>query len=235
VFLGKKILRGPLFSLNLPMKQIIVLLFLLIVIKTTAQPPFALPPNAQLGKGYAQCLVYDSLHLSESRLGMIPPLGWEAFLLEKRAKNYRFELELPVFDTIEIKIPVDKTTRMANIPDAYGLIEERVLTILATAEWQLREKGNNRCLYANPSDCIILFLNEVPSEYKTIQKRVLTVTAHQRRYDDLDTIVFKQVIEIQALKKKIVEIPPQYEKIFRKTNPHAAYREWAEILCSGCF
>jgi hypothetical protein len=35
------------------------------------------------------------------------------------------------------------------------------------------------------------------------------------------------------LNKIAVEVPPQYEKVFRKTNPYAYYSEWREFLCSG--
>lgn len=218
------------------MKQIalftFVFTFVFIFGKTTAQNFLPLPQNAGAGKVYAQCLIPDSIYRKEKHEGMIPPMGWEEFLLEKTPKRQEWTLELPVFDTVLIKIPVDKTTRMANLPDEYGLAKERILIKMATTKWGFR-KSSKECLSANPDDCLILFLIEVPAEYKTVEKLVLKATAHQRRYDDLDTVVFKQVIETKPLTKTLFESPPQYEKVFRKTHPHAYYSEWREVLCSS--
>jgi Putative peptidoglycan binding domain len=214
------------------MKQIAILFLLFIIGKTNAQPPLVMPPDAVPGKGYAQCLWYDSIYIKEQHGPIVAPVGWDVFLLEKTTKYLRFELELPIFDTVLIKIPVDKTTRMANIPDEYGLTMEPTIVKEPAFSWVYFQR-EKECLSAEPADCLMLALIEVPTEYKKVQKRVLKATAHQRRYDDVDTVVFKQVIEVKALKKTPIEVPPQYEKVFRKTHPHTYYYEWREVLCSG--
>lgn len=213
------------------MKQIALFTFVFIFGKTTAQSFLPLPQNAGAGKVYAQCLIPDSIYRGEKHEGIIPPMGWDEFLLEKTPKRQEWTLELPIFDTVLIKIPVDKTTRMANLPDEYGLTKERILIKTATTKWVVR-KSFKECLSANPDDCLVLFLIEVPAEYKTVEKLVLKATAHQRRYDDLDTVVFKQVVETKPLIKTLFERPPQYEKVFRKTHPHAYYSKWRELLCA---
>jgi hypothetical protein len=214
------------------MKRILTFIVFWTVGKTAAQPLLVLPEHAQPGKAYTQCLVYDSLHVKENTEAMIPPLGWETFLLESMPKHQRFDVELPVFDTLKLKIPVDPTTHMAMLPDEYGLTTERILIQTATARWVV-SKLRKDCAMTHPSNCLHLAFIEVPSIYKTVQKRVLIATAHQQRYDDLDTIVFKQVIENKALIKTAIEVPPQYEKIFRPTNPSAKYSDWRELICCG--
>lgn len=213
------------------MKQIALFTFVFIFGKTTAQNFLPLPQNAGAGKVYAQCLIPDSIYRKEKHVGAIPPMGWEEFLLEKTPKRQGWTLELPVFDTVLIKIPVDKKTRMANLPDEYGLTKEQILIKTATTKWVFKYMIKD-CLSANPDDCLVMNLVEIPAEYKTIEKLVLKATAYQRRYDDLDTVVFKQVIETKSLTKTLFESPPQYEKVFRKTHPHAYYSEWREVLCT---
>jgi hypothetical protein len=212
------------------MKQIALFIFVLIFGKATAQSFLPLPQNAGAGKVYAQCLVPDSIYRKEKHEGMILPMGWEEFLLEKTPKRQEWTLELPVFDTVLIKIAVDKTTRMADLPDEYGLAKGKVLIKEASTRWEFR-KASKECLSANPDDCLVLFLIEAPAEYKTVEKLVLKATAHQRRYDNIDTIIFKQVIETKPLTKTLFESPPQYEKVFRKIHPHTYYSEWREVLC----
>jgi hypothetical protein len=72
----------------------------------------------------------------------------------------------------------------------------------------------------------------VPAEFKTVQKLVIKSTAHQQRYDDKDTIIFKQVIETKALKKIAFEVPPQSERVFMKQHPNAIYTEWRQVFCN---
>jgi hypothetical protein len=213
--------------------RITLFIFVLMAVKTKAQNRLPLPLKAEAGRVYAQCLLPDSIYAKEKHEGPIPPLGWEEFLLETTPKIQSWTLELPIFDTILITIPVDKTTRMANLPDEYGLTKGRVLIKEASTKWVFKRMMSKVCLSANPDNCLIMALYEVPPEYITVQKLVVKATAHQRRYDGMDTVVFKQVIETKPLKKTVIEVPPQYEKVFRKTHPHTYYSEWREVLCTN--
>ena len=212
------------------MKQIIWLFLLANWGKTMGQEMLPLPPNAELGREYAQCLIPDSAHRS-TYYSYIPAYSWDEFLLEKTPELKQFMLELPIFDTIILRIPVDKITRMANLPDEFGLIKEKTKVSESSFKW-IHKKYIKECLSANPSDCFGLALIEIPEQYTLIQKLVIKSTAHQQRYDDKDTILFKQVIEIKPLKKIAFDVPPQYEKVFMKKNPYAAYTEWRQVLCA---
>jgi hypothetical protein len=214
------------------MKQFIFYILLLTVGHSKAQKLLPLPENAKPSRKYAQCLIPDSAHRKDYRYDR-PFLAnsWQAFLLEKTPKLQKFTIELPIFDTILLRIPVDKLTRMANLPDEYGLVNEKFKVNESSFKWKLDEE-ERECLSANTSDCFVLSYVKVPAEFKTIQKLVVKSTAHQQRYDDKDTIVFKQVIEIKALKKVAFEVAPQYERVFMKENPDAVYTEWRKVLCT---
>jgi Putative peptidoglycan binding domain len=210
------------------MKQIILLLMLLKGGVVVGQNMLSLPKNPEAGKCYKQCLKYDSTVVNPDPYAVIPPFGWEEVLFQNTEAQQRFEIEAPCFDTVLLKIPVDKVTRMAQLPDEYGLSTERVKTKEASTKWILRKNidGNLR---THSSNCLAISLYEVPAEYRTIKKLIVKATTHQRRYDDVDTVIFKQVIETQPLKKTVIDIAPQYEKVFRKLNPHASYSEWKEF------
>jgi hypothetical protein len=215
------------------MKALFIPLFFFSILTLSAQKLLELPPNAQPGKTYAQCLFYDTSYVKNWRDEVIPPTGWEPFLLDIRSNYIRFEYEFPIFDTLFLKIPVDQSTRMASFPDQYGLTKIKVLTEPASTKWQIQNK-KTPCLSTNSDNCMKLSLVETPAVYKDCQQRVLIATAHQQRFDNLDTVIFKQIIEVKPLKKIRVEVPPQYETVFRKTHAHTFYAEWQEPQC-GCF
>jgi hypothetical protein len=215
------------------LKQILLFVLLLNSMGLVGQKMLPMPVNAQPGKEYWQYMVYDSMYKQDNH-GIIPPFGWEAFLIEKMPKHQRFTLNLPVFDTILIKIPVDKISHMANLPDEYGLITERTVVEEGSLGWNKVKKYKSVCLPANFSNCIYLVYFEIPPKYRKIQKRVLKSTAHQQYYENLDSVEFKQIIEVQPLSKVAIEVLPQYETIFKKQNPYAAYSEWQEMICAVC-
>jgi hypothetical protein len=215
------------------MKQIIVLVLLLNCGYVRGQKLLPLPTNGKAGKCYKQCLKYDSTVVNPDPYAVIPPFGWEEVLLQNTEAQQRFEIEAPRFDTVLLKIPVDKVTRMAQLPDEYGLIADRITTSKGVNKW-VRRQSSKEELKASPSNCLAICLVEVPAVYKTDQKLVLKSTAHQQRYDDIDTIVFKQVIETKPMTKTFIEEPPQYEKVFRKVNPQATYYNWRILEINSC-
>jgi hypothetical protein len=214
------------------MKQIIVLVLFLICGKMVGQKMLPMPVNAQPGKGYVLCIEYDTSFSKKNYGAFIPPFGWEEVLIEKTPKYQRYTLELPVFDSILLKIPVDKTTRMANIPDRYSLVNDKIMVKPTICKWVFVTKPKE-CLSADPANCLPIVLIEVVPEYQKVEKLVLQSSSHQQRFDDIDTVTFKQIIEIKPLKKISIEVAPTYKKILMKTNPHASYGEWREFLCSG--
>jgi hypothetical protein len=200
------------------MKLIIVLFLLLNCGEMVGQKMLPMPVNAQPGKCYKQCLKYDSTFANADPYALIPPFGWEEVLLQNTEARQRFDVEVPRFDTVLLKIPVDKVTRMAQLPDEYGLIADRITTAKGVNKW-VRRQSSKEELKTSPSNCLAVCLIEIPFEYKISQKLVLKATSHEQRYYDIDTVVFKQVIETKPMTKTLIEVPPQYEKVFRKVNP----------------
>jgi Putative peptidoglycan binding domain len=138
------------------------------------------------------------------------------------------------FDTVLLKIPVDKVTQMAQLPDEYGLVIEKIKVQEGAYKW-VKKRTSKEELRTNTSNCIAVCFVEIPAEYKTIQKLVLKASAHQRRYDNFDSIIFKQTIETKVSVKTVIQIPPQYEQVFKKLNPNASYSAWKEFLsCDDC-
>jgi hypothetical protein len=211
------------------MKQISLLVWLLNSRGVVGQNLLSLPKNPEAGKCYKRCLKYDSTVVNPDPYAVIPPFGWEEVLLQNTEAQQRFEIEAPRFDTVLIKIPVDKVTRMAHLPDEYGLNTERVKLLDASMKWRL-QKNIDRYVRNHSSNCVALCLYEVPAEYRTVKKLIVKATSHQQRYDDVDTVIFKQVIETKPLKKTVIDIPPQCEKVFKKLNPHAEYSEWKVFI-----
>jgi hypothetical protein len=214
------------------MKQIILLFLILNVEQILGQNMLPLPENPQLGREYAKCIEYDTAYSKNRHGALVLPFAWEEFLLEKSPKTLRFIIELPVFDTIILKIPVDKTTRMANLPDEYGLTKDKVQVSESSFKW-VTKKRIKECLSTEPANCLTMAMIEMPAEYKTIQKLVIKSTAHQEYFEDKDTFFFKQIVETKPLKRISVEVPPQYKRIFMKTNPNASYTKWQQIVCTS--
>jgi hypothetical protein len=214
------------------MKQIIVLVLLLYCGKMVGQKMLPMPINAKPTRKYAQCLIPDSAHRKEySRF--IPVFSWDEYLLEITPKSELITLELPVFDTITLKIAVDRATRLANLPDEYILIDELIKVNPSSYKW-IVDTENKECLATNPSNCFVLSIVKVRPEYKWIQKLVLKTSAHQQRYEykDRDTVIFKQIVETKPLKRIACNASPKYEKVFLKQNPYCVYTEWREIICA---
>jgi hypothetical protein len=211
------------------MKQWAIFILLLGINNVYGQKLLPLPAHPQAGKCYKQCLKYDSTVVNADIYAVIPPFGWEEVLLQRTEAQQRVEIEAPRFDTVLLKIPVDKVTRMAQLPDEYGLIKYKVKLQEPSTKWTTR-RGHDSDFGTNISNCLALCLVEMPAEYKTIEKLALKATAYQRRYDDADTVVFRQVVETRALVKKTIEIPPQYKRLFIKKNPYAIYSGWTEAL-----
>ena len=79
----------------------------------------------------------------------------------------------------------------------------------------------------------VIFLFFFLNSEKVVAQKLLPMPINaQPGKGDVDTVLFKQIINIKALNKIAFEVPPQYEKIFRKTNPNAIYSEWREVMCS---
>ena len=62
-------------------------------------------------------------------------------------------------------------TRIERVAAQYETVTERIQTAAASTRWEKR-KADRNCLSANPDDCLVWCLVEVPAQYRNITKQV---------------------------------------------------------------
>lgn len=65
----------------------------------------------------------------------------------------------------------EATTKIETVPAIYETITEQIQTAPASTRWEKRRSDQN-CLSADPDDCLVWCLVEIPAEYKTVTKRI---------------------------------------------------------------
>ncbi len=76
------------------------------------------------------------------------------------------------YETItEQELIKEAGTRIERVPAQFETVKESILTSPATTKWEKRKTDAN-CLSANPDDCLVWCLVEVPAQYKEVTKQV---------------------------------------------------------------
>jgi hypothetical protein len=214
----------------------LILSLLLISTDLIAQNDWVLPASKSHGDYQTvRFLVYKEGTPKSDQLFPVPPLAWDTVRLKVQEATKKWTIEPAVFDSIIIKIEVDKTTRMAIIPDIYCLIKDKVMIKTPSVRWKERHIFDGCYMDEQKiTDYSRWKLVEIPGEYKTVQKRTIKATTHQIRVDSADTIFIKQIIEIKPLQRIEIDIPIQYQTIFIKKTPNTYWTKWEEVLCASC-
>ena len=226
------------------------------------------PPNAVPGKCYAKCVVpaeyetYTERVLAKeaaSRLETIPAqyeTVSEQVLV--REASTRLEVVPAVYETVEERMLVKpEGTRLEAVPAVYDTVTETVEVSPATTKWEKRE-GDESCLSANPEDCRVWCLVDVPAVTRTVSKRVLKTPATTRTVSipaeyktvkrrrvktpattreitipaEYDTIT-KTVLKAPAATRTI-DIPAEYMTVTRtRRTRDVGATEWREVLCAA--
>lgn len=77
-----------------------------------------------------------------------------------------------IYETMMEKVEVEPASvRIETMKPILKKVEERILVKPAHTKW-VETKGDKSCLSADPKDCIVWCLVEVPDEYKTVYKTV---------------------------------------------------------------
>ncbi len=77
-----------------------------------------------------------------------------------------------VYETVtEQKIAQEAGTTIERIPAQFETVTERIQTAAASTRWEKR-KADKNCLSANPDDCLVWCLVEVPAQYRNVTKQV---------------------------------------------------------------
>jgi Putative peptidoglycan binding domain len=218
------------------MKYIFIALFCL-PMALMAQNEWTFPKNAISGKTYVQCLIFspDTLIDNIKCRYPIPPIEWEgARFMVQESYQLKTIIKLPVFDTILLKIPVDKTTHLANIPDLYDVREAFILLSPASEKWILMKKTSIRFLGLDTINCMVWGKAEMGHYGKYIPTLTLKSMAHQLRIDSSNLLIIKQIVEKSPIEIKEETVPPEFKTIVVRKAQHRFWSGFREIIiCSS--
>jgi hypothetical protein len=190
-----------------------------------AAPPTAdnnMPPNAEVGKCYARCYAPDQYE-TKTETVIDKPLSYKTKTIPATYKT--------AYDTLTVKAA---TVRYNQIAATYETVIEDVLVSPATQKW-VKSTADAGCLSANPADCQVMCLREVPAVYKKVSRKIVKTPASRQEIPVPAEykIIPKQVLDQPASQQQI-EIPATYKQVSHKELvKKGGYSEWREILCAS--
>lgn len=180
------------------------------------------PPNAVPGKCYARCQTEDQYNYVTKQVINTP----------KTIKK----IELPalfstVYDTV---ITRPQSTKYETVPAIYETIQEQKMVAPATTKW-IKGKADAGCLSANPEDCQVMCLVEVPAQYTTVTKKVLKQEAFKREIvTPMEYKIVAKQIKTQNERFVDQEIPATYKTVQERVLvSKGSYQGWKEVLCGS--
>jgi hypothetical protein len=180
-----------------------------------------LPPNAEPGKCYARCFIPDQFEFKDEMV-IDKALSFKAQTIPAKYKT--------VFDTV---ITRNASIRYNEVPAVYETITEDIMVSPATEKW-VKSTADAGCLSANPADCQVMCLQQIPAVYKKVTRRVVKAPAYKNEVPVPAEfkIVSRQVVDVPAQQVQI-EVPATYKRVVRKElSKKGGYSDWREILCS---
>lgn len=191
------------------------------------------PPDAKPGECWAKCITkpkYESyteqvqVKAASKRVEVVP--GTSESVTEQvmvRPASKRLEVIPAVYGTETQQVVVKEASkRLVKVPAVYEDTTEKIEVSPATTRWE-KGKATAACLSANPDDCRVWCLVEVPAQYRTVSKRVLK-TAETTREVEIPAeyaTVTKRVLKTPATTREI-EVPAEFKTVTRtvmKTPP----------------
>jgi hypothetical protein len=225
------------------------------------------PPNAETGKCYAKCLKPDVYETVTERVMVQPekksfkiiPTTYKTITEQVmvKAESKRLEIVPAVYEYNVEQVKVkDETKRIITTAASYKTVTEQLLVRAEGQKWV--KKKQTGCLSENPDDCIIMCLEKIPAEYKTVTKQVLDIPASNREEvipAEFKTVT-KQVVKTPSTTREItipaeyknvtklvvdvaahteeITVPAQYSEISKRNlKTKGGYSEWKEILCDN--
>jgi hypothetical protein len=101
----------------------------------------------------------------------------------------------------------EASKRVERIPVEYQTVEERIEVSPASTRWVKRQADRN-CLSADPNDCLVWCLVEVPAQYKVVTKQVKQVCPAGYAESGEDCIRYIDVPAEYAARTKRVVVKP---------------------------
>jgi Putative peptidoglycan binding domain len=151
------------------------------------------------------------------RLEVIPAVyetTTDRILVKEAGK--RLEVVPGAYETTTERILVKEGgKKLVTIPAKFESKTERVMTAAAGKEWV--KKRDSHCLSQNPDDCIILCLEEIPAQYRTVTS---SVVATEARVEEVEVAAEYITVTKQMLKTppstREVEVPAEYQTITKR-------------------
>jgi len=186
-----------------------------------------LPADAVPGKCYSKCMIpaqYETvseeiLVKEASTVLQIIPESYETATEEVLVKEAYtvYEVVPPKFTTVSEEVLVKEAGmrlecvdangnvvgsagRGGSCPAVYETVTEEMLVAPASTKW-VRGKADPNCISENPNDCMVWCMKEVPAQYKTIRKQVLSSSPSVREVAipaEYKTIT-RTVLDMQAM------------------------------------
>jgi hypothetical protein len=224
------------------------------------------PPNAKPGECWAKCVTkpkYENyteqvlVKEASKRVEVVPgtyETATEQVMVRPASK--RLEVIPAVYDTETERVVIKEAAkRLVKVPAVYEDVTERIEVSPASTRWE-KGKATAACLSANPEDCRVWCLVEVPAQHKMITKRVLKTPETTREIEIPAEYanVTKRVLRTAATTREI-EVPAEYKTVTRtvmntpptsrETDIPAEYRtvthrrqvsdstvsDWRRVLC----
>ncbi len=206
------------------MKRILLPLFF-IALCLTANAQNSLedyPDNAEPGKCYARCYIPDIYDFVEERVidnpGKIDIVTVPAV--------YEMVLDTEVIKQAYKKIEV--------VQASYETITDTVMIEPPSTKW-VKGEADPACLSADPEDCQVVCLVELPAKYQSISRKILKTPSYTREidYPAEFKIVQKKVLKSPA-KTMEIKTPPTYKTVMNRVLvKKGGYTEWREVLCAN--
>lgn len=187
---------------------------------TTTSVNEDVPPNAEPGKCYARCYVEDQYTYVNEQVIDQP----------RTIKKVKVPaLYKTVYDTVVLK---PQTTKVISIPAVYENVTEEVMVTPATTKW-VKGKADAGCLSANPEDCQVMCLVEVPAVYKKVSTKKMVKQAYT--YNETVPMEYKiQTKQVLVTPERLIEqeTPATYKTAQKRVLvKKGGYEVWREILC----
>ena len=136
-----------------------------------------------------------------------------------------------VYDTVIIR---PESTRTETIPAQYETIRQQKMISPTTTKW-VKGKADAGCLSANPNDCQVMCLVEVPAQYATYTKKVLKQQAYTRTVTvPMEFKIVAKQVRIQNERYTEQVVPATYKTVQERVLvKKGGYQGWREILCGS--
>ena len=180
------------------------------------------PPNAVPGKCYARCQTDDQYSFNTKQVINSPKMT-------RRIKLPA--LYSTVYDTVIVR---PQSTRTENIPAQYETIRQQKMVSPTTTKW-VKGKADAGCLSANPNDCQVMCLVEVPAQYTTVTKKVLKHQSYTRAITiPMEFKIVAKQVRTQNERYTEQVVPATYKTVQERVLvKKGGYQGWREILCGS--